>query len=328
MHCLSSIIKQTFDKSLSGLQCDVFLVKSTIETSRPDRFGHHYKLDIPKTLDWLSAEEVTAYFAARIQGEIRHRVVEDIFRHLEPYFGSDRPSNNIWQVSKRRIAHRLELCLPISKLDNFGTHFQLDVPLQQEGWLSPLEIAKKYKSRSIYAGVESHRLRDILYRFIPTTDLHRRHDPVKKIDWSVRIFNIEGLHVHCLHHKETEAFADCYRLFKADHAAETPEWLSAQDLANYLGIIDYQPIEIIFDRLGLVKDDQSSDQKTNFLHDSVKNYAWRIETFNRNGSLLRCLHESQIESFIRKYGFHKPPKKNKIGKSSKSPATFDLSFLI
>jgi hypothetical protein len=196
-------------------------------------------------------------------------------------------------------------------LRRFGIRFNLDIPAKPENWLSTEEICETLYGK----GRNKLGFDRIFSRLQSMPDSSLMRDPIKGTRWQVRFFIVKGEPRLCLHGDDLESFSVCYRAFKSDYAPETPEWLSAQDLGDYLGTSNCQYIENLLEKFVPVKNDISANGKTEYMFDETKQWAWHIQTLYVNGVLTRYLHESQIEDFVAKYRLYNLRKKQ-----------FDASF--
>ncbi len=268
-------------------------------------FGRHYGFDVPKTQEWVSVCDVVKHFETRNQCKIREKFVRDIFNRLgNPYIPK---AGETWRLAARFDKDKgyNPLCIHVSELQRLGARYNLDVPAKPEDWLSTDEMCQRLYGK----GTGKIRFDRVLSRLQPTPDASRMFDPNKGLSWQVRFFIIKGEPRPCLHRDGLESFAACYRGFKSDNAPETPEWLSAQDLGDYLGTSNYQYIEALLDKLGPIKNDVCADGKTEYMIDEAKQWIWRIQILSVNDLFSRCLHQNQIEEFVAKYRLYNLRKK-------------------
>jgi hypothetical protein len=294
--------------------------KQCLHISQLKEFARFYDLDIIKTEEWLSREEVIQHFSNRTQCKINDSWVWKIFhqtKHQTDYSSQRHPD---WRIVERNYKGTLILCLHVSELERFGQHYQLSAPVQEEGWLPAKELADK---------LESHRERnerkfaDVLGRLSPTDDPFVMHDPIKGINWRVRILNVKGKPMPCLDVKQLAAFATCYRPFKSDYAPQTPEWLISQDLADYMGAIDCELIQTLFDKFTTVYTAGTViRQRPIHMLDPTGKCIWHMKAIGN----VRHLHESQIESFIVKYHLHRKLTIKEDGSARAEQLNLNLRF--
>lgn len=291
-----------------------------LHISQLSNFSRFYELDRQKTDEWLSLDEVVQYFSKQAQCRISNSQIYHIFREIERSNPQDTQDQPNWQIAQRRYKKAFHTCMHISELERLGKQYHLCAPPQEEGWLTGKELAENLEA---FKDRNRQKFEDVLDRLSPTEDPFVMCDRINGKNWQAQIFNVKGAPTPCLHFAQFEAFATCYRTYKSDYAPETPEWLSAQDLADYMGAVDCELIEALFAKFTPVYTAGTViRQKPMHMLDSTGKCVWRMEVFDN----IRRLHEGEIESFIAKYQLARKLTIKEDGVARAEQLNFNLRF--